>query len=316
MIVRSVCCLLIINTHTGMLSIPILEKFAKGGFVLNVIFITLSGYFLALGFNRVITSEYSLLTWYKRRLLKIIPPLITSIFLFSFVFYALSINLNLKEVLLSLTGLGYFFNSIPFGIHLWFVSVILICYLFFPLSYWLIKNSKIISVFILVGSLLFLSLLHPDIYSKISGEVFFRFIYHFVVFQFAVYLGIYHDRIDLLSILSFASIIIAVEYLTGYAGFKIIVPLAISTLIVFFINVTSNVRFSMRGVGLINSISYEIYIVHYPILLILVKTNFVGKPIGYGIVFIMSILIAYIVKKFNDKLFLVNSPWFKKALAK
>lgn len=76
---RAIACLLIVNYHTGMLNIPILENLAKGGFILNVLFIGLSAFFIGLGIREKSHLDFA---WVSRRLLRIYP----SLFIFTLCF--------------------------------------------------------------------------------------------------------------------------------------------------------------------------------------------------------------------------------------
>ena len=78
-LLRAMCCLLIVNYHTVGFGPHYLAPFAKGGFILNVIFITMSGFFIAKYYN----TNQSIFNWFRKRFVKIFPSLYLTILIFT-----------------------------------------------------------------------------------------------------------------------------------------------------------------------------------------------------------------------------------------
>lgn len=165
-----------------------INKIAKGGFILNTIFILLSGFLLAQSASKSNLTFYSFI---KRRVSRIYPPFLISI-LFVFLYNVLIINnFNFQDFFLWITGFGYFFNTDVLSTnHLWFVSVILMCYiLFFPTIYLIKKFTIFYLIFI------FFILIVSDycfqnsqyFYANISSVKLNRFLYHYFVFSLGIF---------------------------------------------------------------------------------------------------------------------------------
>ncbi len=139
--IQIICSLLIVNHHTSALDIPYLKLITKGGFILNTIFVFLSGYLLSLSFSK--SKNINFFVFMKKRMQRIYPPLFFVLFIT--LIYSL---ITSKEVILTnyvkwFSGFGFFFsnNEIISTNHLWFVSVILVCYILFIPSYKLIEKK-------------------------------------------------------------------------------------------------------------------------------------------------------------------------------
>lgn len=119
-----------------------------------VIFIFLSGFLLNM--KKTLEKNQKSLwgRWYKRRIIRIYPGLILStlmlILAISLLYFTLSSYRNLNFYLIHISGfqsipINPYFYSVNF-VH-WFITLIIVCYLFFPLFHYLIKkNVKIVLI--------------------------------------------------------------------------------------------------------------------------------------------------------------------------
>lgn len=83
-LVQVIAALLIVNYHTSKLEIPILQLFAKFGFILNTIFVFLSGFLLTKSI--LIKPSNDFYSFMKRRVSRIYPSYIVSILMILFIY--------------------------------------------------------------------------------------------------------------------------------------------------------------------------------------------------------------------------------------
>ncbi len=122
------------------------------------IFIFLSGMLLTIGVMRSNKKEHSWKKWYKRRIVRIYPLLIISTFFFLISnYYLFNENFDANSILIHMSGL----QSIPTNPNFfiiapphWYITLILSCYLLFPLFYLCIKKNVKLTAFL--GILLFI----------------------------------------------------------------------------------------------------------------------------------------------------------------
>ena len=140
------------------------------------VFIFLSGMLLTIGVMRSNNEGHSWKKWYERRIVRIYPILIISTFFYLFSnYYLFNKIFDANSILIHMGGL----QSIPTSPKLiffliapphWYVTLILSCYLLFPLLYFCIKRNPKLTAFL--GVLLFLCyLLFANAIFEISKDV-------------------------------------------------------------------------------------------------------------------------------------------------
>lgn len=129
---KVIACLLITNSHCG--DIYPISLLAIGGSWGNAIFFILSGYCLA-------NIKNDFVTWYIRRIKRLIPSLIIMILVSVFITDGIQFfsDKNLFDILI------YFLNKY------WFVSAILIMYVFY---YCIMKITDVTKIYVVIGMLL------------------------------------------------------------------------------------------------------------------------------------------------------------------
>lgn len=114
------------------------------------IFLFLSGYGLCYGFAR----SHSVITFYKRRLIRLIPSYCIVIIISSLIFEPFS----LFEIVTRIFGIGYYLPVCGMTSFDWYVPTMYLLYLLFPIIYVVITNDlrmwKIILVFALIPALI------------------------------------------------------------------------------------------------------------------------------------------------------------------
>ena len=178
--VQIICSLLIVNYHTNILEIHRLASIAKGGFLMNTVFVFLSGFLLARSFNN---STASLLSFLKARARRIYPSFYITLALIFIYSIASGKLIDFTSYIFWLTGFGYFYpdSQVFADTHLWFVSVILTCYLLFIPTYKLIRKYQLLLPVILalvMDCLLLWFVPAGKSYTIISNNILFRFLYH------------------------------------------------------------------------------------------------------------------------------------------
>ena len=140
------------------------------------VFIFLSGMLLTIRVMRSNNEGHSWKKWYERRIVRIYPILIISTFFYLFSnYYLFNKIFDANSILIHMSGS----QSIPTNPKLiffliapphWYVTLILSCYLLFPLLYFCIKRNPKLTAFL--GVLLFLCyLLFANAIFEISKDV-------------------------------------------------------------------------------------------------------------------------------------------------
>lgn len=209
--------------------------------------------------------------------------------------------------MLSLTGFQYYFNINNFGIHLWFVSVILVFYiLFIPLKkivfkyHWVVISILfmliIIMHYILYGSI-------NGIYGHISSEVILRFLYHQIAFVVGMIFAIkggenYRYHVVVMFISLFLYLITVKQF-----DYEII---AVTSAIIFSFSFVFSVKsiypFIENKITFINYIApytFEIYLIHYSVIDYF-NEYYHGNVISYIMVFLISIILAILINKIGS----------------
>ncbi len=234
------------------------------------LFLFLSGYGLTFS---SIKNPQGIISFYKRRLEKLLIPFwITLLIFFLLDLFLLNRSYDLKYILQSFFG---FFPRADLFIDLdsplWYFTAILFYYLIFPLIF--IKRFPFISAILIY--ILSLELLNINL--PINKDVITIYKLHTIAFplgMIAAYLFLKFHRIEYISKLKikwvFLPILIIIFlYYSIHSGVgeKPIVEQSISALVlvcILFIFILKNFKFSfLEFFGLY---SYEIYLIHWPIL--------------------------------------------------
>lgn len=324
-LVRSVACLLIVNYHMSRLDIPGASVFSKGGFVGNTVFFALSGYLLAVSsLGKTVDSA-----WLKRRLLRIYPALLISIVLIIgiSVLAGLEKTFYFMDVFLTSVGLQYYFGISSLGEHLWFVSVLLACYVLFRPTRHLVEHrfrSLVfgwICVFIAVALLTPSIALEPaagerDLYARITAEVPLRFLYHYGIFFAAMWYGLNESRV-LLRVKSAGLMWRAGAFAIFGGVYAVLLSIRGQSFVLSTLSVVAAACCAIalmatlsalpgrlgRTEGLfwfLASVSYEIYLIHFVV--IDVADKYLSGLVSIPFVFGGTILLAFLINRWSASL--------------
>jgi peptidoglycan/LPS O-acetylase OafA/YrhL len=302
-LVQIVSALLIVNYHTSALDIPVLNHIAKFGFIFNTVFVFLSGSLL----SKSLFAEPSpgFRQFIYRRINRIYPSLHVALAAIAVIYLSTGNEFTVRSLLFAATGFSYFFYDNTFGLHLWFVSVVLVCYvLSIPTCHALKRNPAAFFIFIIC---LFLLTAYTregslnGLYNKVSSDILYRFIYHYMVFSLAIYMGTMKDEnnqprrkwIGLLVAAVSLSVWLQTDMHPGIIAIGLSILLAVC-IIQIILMISPFVDKHLSKVLLLSPLTYELYLVHYSVIGALNKSCH-GKFISYPLVFIFSIALAFMV---------------------
>ena len=254
--------------------------------------------------------------WIKRRFFKVIVPMYVFI-IFIIILQFVKIGMfDLKFVFIYLFNLQFFVGSLPGVGHLWFITIIWICYLIVPIlskyKSFLQKRIFIVGIFLIIIAIVIgffnknISLLLFYIFAFILGFILrkrekllsLNYVFYFILFFAGVIIRIggkcFFDNTNFYqtAISSLSHIIL------GFCIFSIIYK--------FFDKVIINENsIIIRFVNFLDSISYYIYIIHFSLLVgplsIFNISNyyFINLFIYLSITFILAYLLMLLINKLN-----------------
>lgn len=307
-VVQIICAFLIVNYHTSKLAIPVLSSVAKFGFIFNTVFVFLSGYLITKSFSNA--GHISFRNFIYKRINKIYPSLHIALVFVAIIYLSTNNAVDFKHFIYSASGINYFINNGGSfgGGHLWFVSVILVCYLLFIPTYNILKNypyhfiGATIGVFIVIAFLKYGSL--DSIYNRVSSEVIFRFLYHYIVFSIAIFMGLksIKNNTEILSgkkyLILFFIFVPLYIFLQPNVSLSIFAIASAFIIAICFISITLMaypfIKNQISPILTFSSITYELYLIHYSVI-DAVDIYFHGKFVGFFVVFIVSVILAFLI---------------------
>ncbi len=342
--IRAISIILIILFHFGFYTylnpsnLPdrfIQIPFAFGEIGVDLL-IFLSAMFLAISLCRKDQPEINWKSWYEGRVTRIFPLLWLSFLIIIPSLALIGMFYDVNSILISMSGLGSVNGNIPsnlfFG-YLWFITFILIFYLFFPLFYLgTKKNLRIFTIVVISIFTVFILVCYP-LFSLFSGSqniinIFFT-IARFWNFGFGALFGYWigknkmenlkyfaDKRLGIISGLglavSFTLYVISQmsePYTLGYHYYEkfVLFPIISFFLIVFFTYMFMKFRKANKPFGFIGKMNYEVYLLHGvppEITIFVMFAIFLLPPslilVALAIVLVADILIAYPLKFMGD----------------
>ena len=326
-ILRVFSCIIILFYHLSIL---------KGGFLAVCIFFTLSGYLSCVSsFNK---DKFNVLDYYKKRLLHIYLPLVVVVFISTFVISLIpSINyFNLKPEVTSIlfgynnfwqlsANLDYFTRSVdsPF-MHLWYISILIQFDIIFPFIFMGLKKLGEKSKLIPTISLGLLSIIGAFCFYFYDGNIMVSY-YHTLLRVFSIVFGVFLGFTEYYYGTLVSDDLKKNKYLIGSLYLAILMVLfifidasnllfkssiIISTLVAFRLisyattDDTYKDNLFNRIIKNISNISYEVYLVQYPIIYIFQNielNSFIKIPVIIILTFIISYIIHYALDYKKDK---------------
>ena len=316
--IRALFCLAILFYHLGLL---------KGGYLAVCSLFVLAGYFTIVSLSKNI----KLLPYYKKRLSRIYHSLVAVIFFSVIVIWLMNIDvINLKSEVKSIifgynnywqlkVNTDYFAKGInsPFT-HLWYMSILIQLQLVFSLIYIGLKKlgdkvhksipSTILFLICVISTIFFCYIAS----TKDVMVTYYDTLSRMFSFVFGLFLGSYHMNYNKsliehknktlgLLIYIFCLIILMVLFSTVTASSNIFVLSLFITTLITILLIEEGIalykdekKLDNKLICFISNISYEIYLVQYPVIFFFdyVKMNSVLKII---LIIIVTVIISWLI---------------------
>lgn len=265
-----------------------------GGLQGVTIFFVVSGFLMAKNTIRDEKNrQFSFLHFYYKRIKRIYPFLLFSLVVFIFILGISNIRLigNIRSELPSLIfgynnwwqlnqGVSYFdsyFNASLFK-HYWSLSVELQFYLIWPFLFIVIKRMRRKQVFYLIYTLIFVSILFSLFLPSTKAY------YHTIAKLFPFLLGVwgYFNRITIgrffeqntfskIWLLLLASLCLILFPIFPYTLNELLISICFALLLASIddMNIAKKTKIASTKLSFVGKISYELYLVHFPVLIAL-----------------------------------------------
>ncbi len=314
-LIRVVSCLIILFYHLNIL---------RGGYLVVCTFFVLSGYLSVLSASN--KEKFSFKEYYKNKFINLYLPVLIVSFISIALISIININwLNLKPETTSVlfgynnywqlnANLDYFTRHIdsPF-MHLWYIAILLQFELVFPIIYILLKKigdklHKFIPIFItlmlgVISYLYFYNLCDKNIMIAYYDTFARSFA---LLFGMSIgFIKIYYDSFTFKNIskIIFCIYLILliiptfiIEASSNYFVISILIVTLISCRLIEYgsLVITDKLTVFDKFIKFLSSISYEIYLIQYPIIFILQDIK-IDNYIKIIITIVLTILLSYII---------------------
>jgi len=321
---RGLSVLLVIFYHFKLENLD--YEIIKGGFLGVDIFFVISGYIISKIIVDAQIRNFSLLTFYSRRIKRIIPllsvVLISSIIFLPIIFDNFLINKNLNAALAVSSGISNFYfwltstlyqfaeqNNI-INLHFWSLSIEIQFYILYPILFIIFKNNqKIIIYFLLISfivSYLFVSKIYIthnffNFYNSLSRAFEFSF-GALIFFTSDIKKKVKKNIHFLLYITGYIFLFYYIHHFNNEGShpnpYTIIFLVSLALIIIF--NDDNKLKNLKKYFGKIGTISYSLYLWHFPILLLgnnyFENYNDLLKTLSILLCFLISIITFNIIE--------------------
>ena len=317
-LLRCIFCIVVLLYHTNIL---------KGGYLAVCSFFALTGYFSVIS----IYKNKSIISYYIKRVKKIYLPLLIVVALSIISINLLNINkFNFKPEITSVllgynnyfqinANMDYFAKNInsPF-IHLWYIAILMQLELVFPIIFTILKKIEAkVSKYLPFIIMFILSIISTLYFYKVykDGNITITY-YDTFARAFSYILGstlaIYHVTIGKILPLRFKKTLLVTiffTYLIALITLFITIPstskyfaisMIISTLITLrlieygVVLFKKNVNISNKLIKFISDISYEVYLVQYPVIYLFSLTK-LPHILTIPLIIVLTLIISYII---------------------
>lgn len=267
-------------------------------------------FFLTSGFLYGKIERMQPLEFYKRRLQRVYVPYILVVAVVLLVQGLIGTwCFNVRDVLIYVCNLQGFVSTSVDGLnHLWFLSVLMICYLLVPWLQRLLNYKPWLLVGVIIAASLVEFLFVQKMYANCAW---------LLLFVAGMVYGRYESPKASLSVLVGAAVLLAamlpffrLEHLIdgAWAHYSVwlhcVVAVFIFAIIYYVIPKVIHETANLPVLKQIDKISYEVYLVHHPLIMgplaLLALTPYAG--VNIVIILITTIALAYVCKQIVEKL--------------
>lgn len=256
--------------------------------ILNVgvqIFFFISGFLY--GFKQIGNWPH----WFLRRIKRVYIPYIVVVFVLLPIYFVIGgdIKSNIRSTICYVTDTQWFGGGIKGIGHLWFITAIFICYFITPVLHALRRKSSLMLGLVICYEMLDLLVLHYNI----------SFFEPLFIFSFG-YFWVNSNRVSKKLSMAFVSIVaigiiccIDWQHILMYDGIQnrmlhIFCGLSFSLLFIETLSRIKSLRL-FRVSSLIDKYSYQIYLLHHPIILGPLSLMALTPFVGLNIIIILSL---------------------------
>ena len=328
-LVRILSCVLVLLYHINIV---------KGGFLAVCVFFSLTGYLSCM--QAICKKEFSIKSYYINRVKKIYLPLLVVVFV-TIIMTTIIPNatwINLKQETTSVVlgynnfwqikaNIDYFTRSVdsPF-MHLWYISILMQFELIFPIGFILLRKASkklkhlstiivLILTVLTTGTLIYLS------YNAEMSIVYYNTFARWFSIFFGILLAIinYKYRTRFLDSKSVFNSVFFIGYMALLIGLCVLIPEDSSKYFIFMIVATligtrlieySAIKSSENNkldnaVSYIAKITYDVYLIHYPIFFFIQRIS-INDSVKLLLIITATILLSVVLH------FLINHCFKKR----
>ena len=302
-----------------------------GGFLGVDIFFVISGFLITSSvFYRLSNNDFSLLSFYKRRFLRIVPPLLfVCIFTLIIGYFLLfpevykELNIEVANALLFIGNFrfansgGYFAldSSDKLLLHTWYLAVTIQFYILFPLIVLLLKKVFSLKRLPLAVTVVFILLTVTSVIVSRNGkgylltqcrifELFFGsvlFFYKDIVYKKVFSLNTYLPVLgEVLGIVIIIASIFTVELQNGIWTVTTSLPTMLGTALVILSH-NKNSVLRLPPLTLLGKSSYSLYLWHWPLFVFALRCGYTDTVLSCSIVILVILIFTALSYIFTEK---------------
>ena len=302
-----------------------------GGFLGVDIFFVISGFLITSSvFYKLRTDDFSLLAFYKRRFLRIVPPLLFVCIFTLIVGYFLlfpmvyrELNIEVANALLFIGNFrfansgGYFAldSSDKLLLHTWYLAVTIQFYILFPLIVLLLKKVFSLKRLPLAVTVVFILLTVTSVIVSRNGkgylltqcrifELFFGsvlFFYKDIVYKRVFSLNPYLPLLgEVLGIVIIIASIFTVELQNGVWTVTTSLPTMLGTALVILSH-NKNSVLRLPPLTLLGRCSYSLYLWHWPLFVFALRCGYTDTVLSCSIVILVILIFTALSYIFTEK---------------
>ena len=321
-LIRVISCLIILFYHLNLL---------KGGYLVVCTFFVLSGYLSVLSISK--KEKFSLLKYYKNKLINLyLPVVIVSFISIAVIKLFSNINwMNLKPETTSIllgynnfwqlsANLDYFTRHVdsPF-MHLWYISILLQFELIFPILFVTLKKigdkvnkalPSIITIILSIISYIYFYKLCLDKNIMIAYYDTFARVYSLLFGVSLGFIKMYYDTLipkafknkiisNIIFIIYLILLLIPVftiDASSNYFAISMIIVTLISSRLIDYATLVTNSKLTLfyKFIKFLSNISYEIYLVQYPVIFLFQEIQ-IDNYIKILLIIFITLLVSYLI---------------------